>query len=872
MKAQCTYNSLVDIDLSNMLGTGRNTASDLYAFQSAPSFGSGNVLNLSNPTPFWGASGTTPNIAFGQNLASGGTSNTAKIVINGTFIVDRDMHFDHADVLMGPLGKIIVRSGSFLYINDAYFHSCSDNVGGQPQMWDGIYAEQGASIFVQGNVTIEDAQVAISVANNANYWIANNVRFNKNYIGIRIDGNRSSQKEISRNVEFTCLNYLTTPASAATLLPPYSGKRSFAGVIATDCDNLSISEEITVSPGKITFKNLDFGIRAYNSNVKVVNTDFIDIGNSNFPQVAKDEIGTAIYFDSYSLADGSSPRLIDIGTSNYPPDACAFSNCKRGIYVKRNANIKVSYSTFDNCTYSAVDLNNTRRQLINIKGNTVTNCLQGFRFINCIQSDNFEVNQNKFYTSNGLTAIVKNLNSQLAINFPNTSILAINTPLAPSGINIHDNEMENSRIGIYQNGLSDFTIQDNWIKVSRDLPITGFNHFGLWIDNSTIGSINDNTIEYLGAATTNTAGMRGFNIKGTQNCDFISNKLNNCGTAVRIVDQCQFTNFTCNRYDNCNQGTLLQKAAVTQQGSNNNPVDEQWYNFGGNNRYTGTLFGVNYLDFFHRNATQTSSPFAPVPNNVPSFATLGNTSGNSVCLTQDPPDYLTEQEISNTVNRTLTSNQQDSINFYFKEKNAVYKYLLARKDSLDPTSSFYNWLILNETKSIGAFASLSNVDAIRESLLTTLQSLPYDSIVSQNVRTSINRVALENQLNSSETIAHDTTILFSLSQTNSWLGSDAVFLARAILEEEVDDIELGLRMGNVINESQCNLAIYYGQSLEILDRNNPTYFSAFDVIGRTIVSKKVASNLSADELTTLKSKGAFVIKVESATCFNTFKL
>jgi hypothetical protein len=55
-------------------------------------------------------------------------------------------------------------------------------------------------------------------------------------------------------------------------------------------------------------------------------------------------------------------------------------------------------------------------------------------------------------------------------------------------------------------------------------------------------------------------------------------------------------------------------------------------------------------------------------------------------------------------------------------------------------------------------------------------------------------------------------------------------------------------------------------------RNNSTYFSAFDVIGRTIVSKKVASNLSADELTTLKSKGAFVIKVESATCFNTFKL
>jgi len=316
---------------------------------------------------------------------------------------------------------------------------------------------------------------------------------------------------------------------------------------------------------------------------------------------------------------------------------------------------------------------------------------------------------------------------------------------------------------------------------------------------------------------------------------------------------------------------LLQKAAMTQQGSPNNPVDEQWYNFGGNNRYSGTLVG-SQLDFYHRNATQTSSPFAPVPNNVPSLFSFGYTSGNSVCLTQDPPDYLTEQEISNMVNRTLTSNQQDSINFYFKEKNAVYKYLLSKKDSLDPTSNFYNWLIVNETKSIGAFASLSNVDAIRESLLTTLQSLPYDSIVSQNVRTSINRVALENQLNSGETIAHDTTILFSLSQTNSWLGSDAVFLARAILEEEVDDIELGLRIGNAINETQCNLASYNGHSLEILERNNSTYFSAFDVIGRTIVSKKLASNISSEELAALKLNGAFVIKVESATCFNTFKL
>ena len=870
MKAQCTYNSGVDIDLANILGTGRNTASDLYAFQTAPTFGSGNVLNLFNPTPFWGASGTVPNISFGQNLVSGGTNNTAKIVINGTFIVDRDMYFDHADVLMGPQGKIIVRSGSSLFINDAYFHSCSILDGSQPaEMWDSIYAEPGSTISANGQVIFEDALVAISVADNANYYIYQNVLFNKNYIGMRIVGSRTVQNRISNGIRFTCLDNFTTPT---VLLFPNAGKRSFAGIVVNNCDDLSVGERGGVGGYLNTFQNLDYGIRAYNSNVNVVKTDFIDIDNSFFPQVAKDEIGTAIYIDSYSLADGSSPRLIDIGTSNYPPETCSFSNCKRGLYVKRNANIKVSYSTFDNCTYSAVDLNNTRRQLINIKGNTVTNCLQGFRFINCIQSDNFEVNQNKFYTSNGLTAIVKNLNSQLAINFPNTSILAINTPLAPSGINIHDNEMENSRIGIYQNGLSDFTIQDNWIKVTRDLPIAGFNHFGLWIDNSTLGSINDNTIEYLGAATTNTAGLRGLNIKGTQNCDFISNKMNNCGTAVRIVDQCQFTNFTCNRYDNCNLGTLLQKAAMTQQGSPNNPVDEQWYNFGTNNRYSGALAGVNKLDFYHRNATQTSTPFAPVPNNIPNFFLNGNTSGNSVCLTQDPPDYLTEQEISNMVNRTLTSTQQDSINIYFKEKNAVYQYLLSKKDSLDPTSNFYNWLIGNETSSIGVFASLADVNEVRENLLTALQNLPSDSIVSQNTRTSINRVALENQINSSGLVAHDSTVLYSLSQTNSWLGTDAVFLARAILEDEVDDIELGLRFGNPSNSMECDLASYNGQSLEIVDGVNPIYFSVFDKIGRNIVLNQPARNISAEEISNLKRNGAFVIKVESTTCFNTFKL
>jgi len=60
--------------------------------------------------------------------------------------------------------------------------------------------------------------------------------------------------------------------------------------------------------------------------------------------------------------------------------------------------------------------------------------------------------------------------------------------------------------------------------------------------------------------------------------------------------------------------------------------------------------------------------------------------------------------------------------------------------------------------------------------------------------------------------------------------------------------------------------------LEIVDGVNPIYFSVFDKIGRNIVLNQPARNISAEEISNLKRNGAFVIKVESTTCFNTFKL
>lgn len=68
--------------------------------------------------------------------------------------------------------------------------------------------------------------------------------------------------------------------------------------------------------------------------------------------------------------------------------------------------------------------------------------------------------------------------------------------------------------------------------------------------------------------------------------------------------------------------------------------------------------------------------------------------------------------------------------------------------------------------------------------------------------------ALVNQLSEEdEDESYDTLQLETLANTPAWSGTSAVFLARAILSEEVDDEDMGLRLlQHPKQENPCSIA------------------------------------------------------------------
>jgi hypothetical protein len=97
---------------------------------------------------------------------------------------------------------------------------------------------------------------------------------------------------------------------------------------------------------------------------------------------------------------------------------------------------------------------------------------------------------------------------------------------------------------------------------------------------------------------------------------------------------------------------------------------------------------------------------------------------------------------------------------------------------------------------------------------------------------------------------YDSISVDELANTNAWLGTSAVFLARALLEKEVDDEVNFLRLANNNDQqNSCDMSYtnYYDQLT--LFSNEITTVDCYDMQGRLIehfnfnYSKALSRNL-----------------------------
>lgn len=212
-------------------------------------------------------------ITISSGLPSSSFTNT-NIRLFGLLIINTHFTLQDCRVQIMPGGRIVILSNVSVSASDTDLFSCE-------RMWQGILVNgtQPNQSLNLNNCRIEDAQYAIRVragAHIANLVFENNI-FNRNYVGIYIEGNPNSTGNAVNLISFS--NNLFT--HSAPLNDPFfeqdplPGSVSFAGMLIENCTVTGLGSYSATN----NFELMQRGISATNSAITVIHCRFRNMFN-----------------------------------------------------------------------------------------------------------------------------------------------------------------------------------------------------------------------------------------------------------------------------------------------------------------------------------------------------------------------------------------------------------------------------------------------------------------------------------------------------------------------------------------------------------------------------------------------------------------
>ncbi|MBS1636806.1 MAG: S8 family serine peptidase [Bacteroidetes bacterium] len=323
------------------------------------------------------------------------------------------------DVRIAPGVQITVKNGATLRISASWLHSCATCSGG---MWDGIYAENGATLTISGNSFIEDASAAVSTQFYSSGTLVPDIEitatvFNKNTTAIKLDLNNPNNVQalgtpnIVDNSVFTCRNLssLSTPIPSSTnfnavkaalytnsgtyaTTTTNSGVRSIHGMALTGAGTNTYPYKIgeaasttTAGVGTINiFDYLDYGVLAQNS--------VFDIKNNLFQNLKGNCLSTPIGVGIYEATTSSTYSVVIGGTG--ANEGNTFKTCLRAVdltgtdkvYIYNNVVNNAATDAYTNFATSGswsgqygvfLKPTGSSASVLTIDGNSISNCAYG---------------------------------------------------------------------------------------------------------------------------------------------------------------------------------------------------------------------------------------------------------------------------------------------------------------------------------------------------------------------------------------------------------------------------------------------------------------------------------------------------------------
>lgn len=809
--------------------------------------------------------------------------NDLQISINDTLYIDANTRFYKCDIDMGPYATIYFRGGDTLIFDNTNIGPC-DTI-----MWNSVVIPNATQYIYSNSCIISYGTEAFKIENGAASYFTNNT-FENNHRSLVIK-NYNPLIPSPLPINYTMPNAYsgvfynnTINGTSNYLYFPLHYYKSYSGVDLQNVYGFKVGNAQNASLTN-SFKNLEFGIRAFNSQFEVHNASFDSINPSSagagiWAGGSFCHSGAVVGFNtvSGSVANPNPPSYVSVISPSVSATNNTVTHSSLGIYA--------SFSRIDARNNDIHAIHNgivahEPRGNSQIKNNTieVTHFIQTY-----LQTE---------YTGIGILAnrVMEQI-SQM-----NISDNTINNPVK-TGIWV---ENLNSTSWQVTNGLRTVVGNNKVVFTTGIYPANSWQHYGIRMNNCDRAIIGFNQIENQGVVSAYYWDkQRGISLSDCKDARVYSNyPIYNIGTGIRAVGNNINTQFYCNSITNAYNGFYFEHGAgiatyISDQGNTEWATDNTWNNMdttqgrkrmGGKNNLSGN---PNFWHFRGNGGVdmQIFNPQIPLNSlfNLKLFGMPGNSSP-SICPQPSPNPSDPTQSISFEELRDHYFGEivREEIEFevlaeefgyfngeYFFEEMDEYSDWLTL-GTWDDTiyQNFYNYLFNSNIGEFSQVVELMENGSIDEAIYQNSGIIP-GNIIEVNEQ-FVNEMYLTYYLNDTIPPVNELQTLENIALLTPWVGGEAVYTARILLGIDPDNHGIAYRLqkdstastkiDKVLlypNPTNSNITIQFTNKIE-----GNIDIKVIDILGKIFVEENYqAKNTISVNLGNLKS-GVYNILIYS---------
>lgn len=482
------------------------------------------------------------------------------LAINGVYVVDENVSITSSTIYLGPGAEIRVGNGAELELNNCTISGCNE-------MWQNIKVIAGGKLIAE-DVVFSDGIDAI-LAKKESDLIVKNCTFTNNYIGLHLNVKLYPDP---RPI------YLSEPLSNnifqsdGTLLPPYAGETSYAGIKVVNAAPITI------------------GAQNYPQN------QFLDIKNGIITEYSMVTVDNALFQQADAT---SSIQMTGISSENssLTVESSTFNRCFDGIFSTAS-NLYIKDNSFSSVLLTGVRINNSPNKIVKITDNLLTN----MTFIGIDASDGgvfqeFLVNNNEVEMDD--------------LSFVPIAAIRLNSavPTNQNNSTISNNfvEMFGTKSGIIETFNRNINILENRIELLHDFNLSGQIEEHAIIVSYCGGSniVKDTVISTTDGSSST---IHDIEVNFSENCSVSCNYVDGGDSGIRFKGACSNTTLSQNQINNHGIGLDIggSQSYIGMQAPSNNARDNQWdggYSNWGAFNEAEPIFAAQSL--FHVRSTST---------------------------------------------------------------------------------------------------------------------------------------------------------------------------------------------------------------------------------------------------------------------------